>query len=50
MMNLLENITDDEIYDVDDNNVDTLFEQIIDEEEKEYDSDCEDDDFKFSFE
>ena len=50
MIDLLENITDDEIYDVDDNNVDTLFEQIIDEEEKEYDSDCEDDDFKFSYE
>jgi len=50
MMDLLENITDDEIYDVDDNNVDTLFEQIIDEEVKEYDSDCEDDDFKFSYE
>ena len=49
MMDLLENITDEEIYDVDDTNVDTLFEQIIDEE-KDHDSDCEDDDFKFSFE
>ena len=50
MMELLENIEEDEIYEVDDNNVDTLFGQIQDEGEGEHDSDCEDEDFGFSFE
>ena len=37
------------IYEPDTNNVDTLFEQII-EEGDVYDSDCDDGDFEFSFE
>jgi hypothetical protein len=41
---------EDEIYEPDENNIDTLFQQILDEGEDEYDVDCEDDDFKFSFE
>jgi len=49
LMSLMED-DEDEIYEPDENNIDTLFQQILDEGEDEYDVDCEDDDFKFSFE
>ena len=50
LMSLMEDDDEEEIYEPDENNIDTLFQQILDEGEDEYDSDCEDDDFKFSFE
>ena len=46
LMNLVkDNIDDEPINEVDEDNIDILFEQTVDDEEG-----CEDDDFKFSFE
>ena len=49
LVELLDDDNDIPIYEPDTNNVDTLFEQII-EEGDVYDSDCDDGDFEFSFE
>ena len=49
LVELLNDDNDIPIYEPDTNNVDTLFEQII-EEGDVYDSDCDDGDFESSFE
>ena len=50
LMDLLKDDDDNEIYEPDTNNVDTLFEQILEEGDDEYDDYCDDGDFGFSFE
>jgi len=49
-MELLNDENTEPIYESQNKDVDTLFEQIIEEGEDEYDSDCDDGDFEFSFE
>ena len=50
MTDLLKDTEMEEIVDVEEENVDTLFEQIVEEGEGDYDPECDDDDFNFSFE
>ena len=49
-MELLNDENSEPIYESQNKDVDTLFEQIIEEGEEEYDSACDDGDFEFSFE
>lgn len=49
-MELLNDENTEPIYESQNKDVDTLFEQIIEEGEEEYDSACDDGDFEFSFE
>ena len=50
MAELLENTEMEDIVEVEEKNVDTLFEQIVEEGDGDYDPECDDDDFNFSFE